>query len=114
MGARILSFLLGVMLAGFGWAIYDPSGLAGARLPAVDLGMFEGHRVFIGLGLLALGVVSLLSAVLPKGDGPKGRGRRGPPVVDFDASPEPQAADESETEQHGEPASGSPRPSALW
>lgn len=91
MGARILSFLLGVMLAGLGWAIYDPKGLAGAKLPPIDLGMLEGHRIFIGLGALALGIVALLSAVLPKGDGPGGRKRRGPPVVDFDAAPEEPA-----------------------
>lgn len=91
MGARILSFLLGVMLAGLGWAIYDPKGLAGARLPPIELGMFEGHRIFIGLGALALGIVALLSAVLPKGDGPGGRKRRGPPMVDFDAAPEEPA-----------------------
>ncbi|MDO9222691.1 MAG: tetratricopeptide repeat protein [Caulobacter sp.] len=93
MGARILSFLLGVMLTGMGWAIYDPKGLAGTKLPPIDLGMLEGHRVFIGLGVLALGIASLLSAVLPRGGGPGGRKRRGPPVVDFDAAPDEPAAE---------------------
>jgi tetratricopeptide (TPR) repeat protein len=91
MGARILSFLLGVMLTGMGWAIYDPKGVAGVKLPPIDLGVLEGHRIFIGLGVLALGIAALLSAVLPRGGGPGGRKRRGPPVVDFDAAPEPAA-----------------------
>ena len=88
MGARILSFLLGVMLSGIGWAIVDPKGPAGVKLPALDLGMFEGHRAFIGWGLLALGIAALLSSVLPKGRGPKGGKRRSPTLVDFDALPE--------------------------
>lgn len=88
MGARILSFLLGVMLSGIGWAIVDPKGPAGVKLPALDLGMFEGHRAFIGWGLLALGIAALLSSVLPKGRGPKGSKRRSPTLVDFDALPE--------------------------
>eukprot|EP01035_Chromulina_nebulosa_P004138 gene4138-biopygen3400 len=58
MGARILSFLLGVMLSGIGWAIVDPKGPAGARLGSLDLGMFEGHRAFIGWGVRALRIVS--------------------------------------------------------
>ncbi|MCF8506458.1 MAG: tetratricopeptide repeat protein [Caulobacter sp.] len=91
MGARILSFLLGVMLSGIGWAIVDPSGFAGAKLGALDLGMFEGHRPFIGWGVLALGIVALLSAVLPRGGGPGGRKRKGPPAVDFDAVIDPPA-----------------------
>lgn len=103
MAARILSFLLGVLLAGIGWAIVAPKGLAGIELPPIDLAMFEGHRPFIGWGAVALGIVALLSAVLPKGDGPKGGKRRGPPVVDFDAAPEPAA----ETAPHGEPANAS-------
>lgn len=116
MGARILSFILGVMLAGLGWAIYDPKGLAGAKMPPIDLGLFEGHRLFIGLGVLALGIVSLLSAILPKGEGPKAK-RRGPPAVDFDAVVEEPAADDHDhghDEPHGHSTSGSPRPSALW
>lgn len=80
------------MLTGLGWAIYDPKGPAGVKLPPIDLGMLEGHRVFIGLGALALGIAALLSAVLPRGGGPGGRKRRGPPVVDFDAMPEEPAA----------------------
>lgn len=115
MGARILSFLLGVMLAGIGWAIYDPKGLAGAKLPTIDLGVLEGHRLFIGLGALALGSVALLSAVLPKGEGPKPK-RRGPPAVDFDAIVEAPAEDHAPAhdEAHAHSTSGSPRPSALW
>ena len=84
MAARILNFLLGVLLTAVGWAIADPTGPAGAYLPPMALGAFEGHRPFIGWGVVALGVVALLSAVLPRGGGPKG-GRKGPPVVDFDA-----------------------------
>jgi hypothetical protein len=57
------------------------------------LGMFEGHRSFIGWGAVALGVVALLAAVTPR-DGP-GKRRRGPPVVDFDAEPAPVAEAEA-------------------
>lgn len=115
MGARILSFLLGVMLSGLGWVIYDPKGPAGVKLPPIDLGLLEGHRLFIGLGALALGIVSLLSAVLPKGDGPRAK-RRGPPAVDFDAVVEEPAEDygHAHDETHAHSTSGSPRPSALW
>lgn len=115
MGARILSFLLGVMLSGLGWAIYDPKGLAGSRMPPIDLGLLESHRLFIGLGALAMGIVALLSAVLPKGDAPKAK-RRGPPAVDFDAVVEEPADDHhpGHDESHAHSTSGSPRPSALW
>lgn len=106
MGARILSFLLGLLLTGVGWAIVDPAGLAGVKLPALELGAFEGHRAFIGWGALALGIVALLSAILPRGGGPKGGKRRGPMIVDFDAAPEPPA---SET-HHGEGVSASAEP----
>lgn len=133
MGARILSFLLGVMLGGIGWSIVDPKGPAASRLPPLDLGMFEGHRLFIGWGLAALGIAALLSAVLPKG---KPR-PKGPPKVDFDAAPDVTSVsdhhedpahhddgehhdDEHDHEAHGDAhghhvsSSGSPRPSALW
>ena len=115
MGARILSFLLGVMLSGIGWAIYAPKGLAGTRLPPIDLGMLEGHGLFIGLGALALGIVALLSAVLPKGGRAKAK-RRGPPAVDFDAVVEEPAKDHDRARDapHAHSTSGSPRPSALW
>ncbi len=114
MGARILSLLLGAMLTGFGWAMVEPKGPAGLRLPPLDLGMFEGHRAFIGWGVLALGIVSLLSAVLPKG-GRKGGKRRAPPVVTFDAEPEPPVeVPEEETPAHNVRLSSSPTPSALW
>ena len=89
MAARMLSFLLGVLLTGLGWAIVAPKGFLGVDLPPIDLSILEGHRPFIGWGAVALGIVALLSAVMPKGDGPKGKTRRGPPVVDFDAAPEP-------------------------
>lgn len=113
MGARILSFVLGVMLGGIGWAIVDPKGPAGARLPALDLGMFEGHRAFIGWGLLALGIASLLSAVLPKGADGKAA-RKGPPMVDFDALPDLDAHHDGETPADPLRLSNSPTPSALW
>ncbi len=118
MGARILSFLLGVMLGGIGWAIVEPRGPIGLKLPAFDLGMLEGHRMFIGWGLVALGIAALLSAVLPKGRPAKAR-RDGPPLVDFDASPEteehhPSAAFDPDPHAHPASNSGSPRPSALW
>lgn len=119
MDARILSLLLGLMLGSFGWAIVDPKGPAASRMPPLDLGMFEGHRMFIGWGLLALGIAALLSAVLPKG-GTKTR-RGGPPRVDFDASPDevhpaPEDHGPADAHAHAHPviSSGSPRPSALW
>lgn len=119
MGARILSLVLGLMLGGFGWAIVDPKGPAAARMPPLDLGMFEGHRMFIGWGLVALGIVALLSAVLPKSKPGKST-RSGPPLVDFDAAPQieehPAPTDHHDPDAHGHPVSnsGSPRPSALW
>lgn len=115
MGARLLSLLLGIMLTGFGWAMVEPKGPAGLRLPPLDLGMFEGHRAFIGWGVLALGIAALLSAVLPKG-GRKGGKRRGPPAVDFGAEPEAEAEHYGEGEEaaHTTRLSGSPTPSALW
>lgn len=114
MGARLLSLLLGIMLAGFGWAIVEPKGPAGVRLPPLDLGMLEGHRAFIGWGVLALGIAALLSAVLPKGE-PKAARRRGPPVVDFGAEPETPAEPRDDEEPvHSVRLSSSPTPSALW
>ena len=113
MGARILSFLLGVMLSGIGWAIVDPKGPAGATLGSLDLGMFEGHRAFIGWGVLALGIVALLSAVLPR-DEPKTR-PKGPPAVSFDAEPEaPAEAHDAEAPVRSVRLSSAPTPSALW
>jgi len=113
MGARILSFVLGLMLGGFGWAIVEPKGAVGAWLPALELGMFEGHRAFIGWGLLALGIASLLSAVLPRG-APARPARKGPPMVDFDALPEPDVHHEAEAPARPVRLSSSPTPSALW
>ncbi|MFZ5669484.1 MAG: hypothetical protein ACOY4K_08310 [Pseudomonadota bacterium] len=110
MGARLLSFLLGLLLAGVGWALVAPAGPVGAVLPALTLGLFEGHRAFIGWGAAALGVVSLLSAVLPKGEGAGGRRRRAPPAVDFDAAP----SHEDDPGPEGHAGSGAPRPTALW
>ncbi len=129
MVARFLSLLLGLMLSSIGWAIVDPKGPAASRIPPLDLGMFEGHRVFIGWGLLALGIAALLSAVAPKSR-PK---RKAPPVVDFNATSisdhhedpshhgdDPHHEDDHDHRQHGDDhghhvsSSGSPRPSALW
>lgn len=92
MAARILNLILGLLLVAVGWAIADPASPAGQHLPPLALGMLEGHRPFIGWGAVALGIVALLSAVLPRGGGPKG-GRKGPPVADFEAEPEPSHAD---------------------
>lgn len=116
MAARLLSFLLGALLTGVGWAIVDPKGLVGAKLPSLELGMFEGHRAFIGWGAVALGVVSLLSAVLPRDSrSAKGR-RRGPPMVDFDATPEAEPVSyHPESEPEAAPFKGNaPSPSSLW
>lgn len=111
MAARILSFLLGVLLAGVGWALLDPAGPVGARLPALALGVFEGHRFFIGWGAAALGAVSLLSAILPRGDARK---RRAPPAVDFDADPD-EPPPESESQDHqAVGVAGSPKAAPLW
>lgn len=114
MGARLLSLLLGLMLTGFGWALVEPKGPAGVRLPPLDLGMFEGHQAFIGWGVLALGIAALLSALLPQG-GPKGSRRRRPPVVDFGAEPEAPVEHHGEEQAvHTTRLSSSPTPSALW
>ena len=113
MAARFLSFLLGALPTGVGWAIVDPKGFAGARLPSLDLGVFEGHRAFIGWGAVALGVVALLSAVLPRDGAPAKEKRRGPPAVDFGADP---AVDQADAEQPGASSADgrAPSPSSLW
>lgn len=118
MASRIVSFLLGALLTAVGWAIVDPKGLVGAKLPGLELGDFEGHRVFIGWGAVALGVVALLAAVGPRdGRSSKGR-RRGPPLADFDA--DPPAAEEvtytpPQQEAEALPSMGrAPSPSSLW
>jgi len=81
MVARILSLLAGVLFAGIGWAIVAPNGMAGIELPAIELGMFEGHRPFIGWGAAAVGIVAPLSPVLPRHGG-GGGGKRPPgPLV---------------------------------
>jgi len=93
MVARILSLLAGVLFAGVGWAILAPGGMAGIELPAIKLGIFEGHRPFIGWIAAALGIVALLSSVLPRDGGGGGGKRRTAPLVDFDAEPAPSAAE---------------------
>ena len=100
MAARILSLLAAIIFAGIGWAIIAPGGIAGVEPPAISLGMFEGHRSFIGWGAAALGIVALLSSILPR-DGGGGGKRRAAPLVDFDAGPAPSAAE-------GEHAGGGP------
>lgn len=101
MAARILSLLAAIIFAGIGWAIIAPGGIAGVEPPAISLGMFEGHRSFIGWGAAALGIVALLSSILPRDGGGGGGKRRAAPLVDFDAGPAPSAAD-------GEHAGGGP------
>jgi hypothetical protein len=100
MAARILSLLAAMVFGAVGWALMAPGIVAGVEPPAIPLGMFEGHRSFIGWGAAALGIVGLLSSILPRGGGGGGK-RRAAPQVDFDAEPAPSAAD-------GEPASGGP------
>ncbi len=101
MAARFLSLLAGILFAGLGWAILGPGAIAGVEPPSIQLGMFEGHRSFIGWGAAALGIVALLSSVLPRGGGGGGGKRRAAPRIDFDAEPAPSAAD-------GEPVGGGP------
>jgi hypothetical protein len=101
MAARILSLLAAIIFAGIGWAIIAPGGIAGVEPPAISLGMFEGHRSFIGWGAAALGIVALLSSILPRDGGGGGGKRRAAPLVDFDAGPAPSAAE-------GEHAGGGP------
>ncbi len=104
MVSRILRVLLGVALVVVGWAILAPTGLIDVEPPHVPLGLFEGHRPFIGWGAALLGIVALLSGVLPRGGG--GGGKRGAtPAVDFEAAPAPSAAE-------GEAAHGGPAASA--
>ncbi|MDP2259046.1 MAG: tetratricopeptide repeat protein [Caulobacter sp.] len=93
--------LAGILFAGLGWAILGPGAIAGVEPPSIQLGMFEGHRSFIGWGAAALGIVALLSSVLPRGGGGGGGKRRAAPRIDFDAEPAPSAAD-------GEPVGGGP------
>jgi len=111
MAARILSFLLGALLTGVGWAIVDPKGFAGAKLPSLDLGVFEGHRAFIGWGAVALGIVALLSAVLPRDGAPHKGKRRGPPAVDFGAD---SVLDQAEQPDASSADGRAPSPSSLW
>lgn len=97
--SRILRLLLGAALLVVGWAVIAPKGVAGVDLPTVALGVFEGHRPLIGWGVALLGVVAVLTAILPSGGGGGGKGRAGP-TIDFDATPEPSAA-EGEADHHG-------------
>jgi len=113
MAARILSLLAGVLFAGIGWAILAPGGIAGIDPPTMQLGLFEGHRPFIGWGAAALGIVALLSSVLPRGGGGGGGKRRAAPQVDFDAEPAPSAADgEAASAGHTAFAPQAPPPTA--
>ncbi|ATQ44084.1 hypothetical protein [Caulobacter mirabilis] len=116
MASRILSLLLGALLTTVGWALVDPKGLVGAKLPGLEhLGAFEGHRAFIGWGAVALGGVAILAALLR--DDHKGAGRRrNPPIVDFGADPEPSTATEpaAVAEEPATPLGRSPSPSPLW
>lgn len=110
---RILSLLLGVGLLYAGWAIIAPKGFAGVELEAIQLGLFEGHRSFIGWGAAALGIVAVLSSILPRDGGGGGRKRRSSPPVDFDAAPEPSAVEgEADHGSHTATAVSAPPPTA--
>ena len=112
MVSRILRLLLGAALLALGWAVLAPKGVVDITLPAVPLGLFEGHRPFIGWGVSLLGLAAVLSAVLPGGGG-GGRGRRSAPAVDVDAAPEPSAAEgEADHASHTATVVSAPPPTA--
>lgn len=112
MVSRILRLLLGAALLTLGWAVLAPKGVVDITLPAVPLGLFEGHRPLIGWIVALLGLAAILSAVLPDGSG-GGRKRQTSPVVDFDAAPEPSAAEgEAGHGSHTATAVSAPPPTA--
>ena len=85
--------LLGLALGGVGYALLHPGGLEG-RIPPIPLGPFESLKLFVAAAAAGLGLVIFIAALMPKGPGGPGGGRKrrkgSPPVtVDFTADPTP-------------------------
>jgi tetratricopeptide (TPR) repeat protein len=106
--ARIVGLLLGLVLAGLGWAIVQPEGLLGSHLPALSLGAFEPERYGVGYAAVLLGVVVFIAGLMPKppGGGSKKKRKSSGYVTDFGVS-EPAAASGTEAMLEPEPAEAS-------
>ena len=65
MVSRLIGLLLGLMLAAAGYIIVQPLGSLVPPPPPVSLGEFEGLRVLIGWGALALGGMAILANLWP-------------------------------------------------
>jgi hypothetical protein len=65
MMSRLIGLLLGLLLAAAGYIIVQPLGSLAPPPPPVSLGDFEGLRVLIGWGALALGGLAILANLWP-------------------------------------------------
>jgi hypothetical protein len=65
MVSRLIGLLLGLILAAAGYIIVQPLGSLVPPPPALSLGEFEGLRVLIGWGALALGGLAVLANLWP-------------------------------------------------
>lgn len=103
--ARIVGLLLGLVLAGLGWAIVQPEGMLGSHLPALSLGAFEPERYGVGYAAVLLGVVVFIAGLMPKppGGGSKKKRKSSGHVTDFGISEPAAAAAASGTEAMLEP-----------
>ena len=84
---RIVGILLGLALAAAGYAITHPLGLGG-RIPVIALGPFGPQGTFLAWAAYLLGFMLLTAAVLSRGPGGSGGGkRRRAPSADFTSGP---------------------------
>lgn len=111
---RIFGLLLGLALGGAGYAILNPGGLEG-RIPPIPLGPFAAHGQILAYAAMGFGLVIFIAALMPKGPGGPGGGKRRkgdtPIVVSFDApaaEPAPAPAHDSHHASHAPPAPAHP------
>ncbi|HQN52120.1 MAG TPA: tetratricopeptide repeat protein [Phenylobacterium sp.] len=103
---RIFGMLLGLALGAAGYAILNPGGLEG-RIPPIPLGPFAPQGHVLAYAAMGLGLVIFIAALLPKGPGGPGGGKRSkgeqPIVVDFSApapAPAPTSSHDSPHAAH--------------
>lgn len=101
--------LLGLALGAAGYAILNPGGLEG-RIPPIPLGPVAPQGHVLAYAAMGLGLVIFIAALLPKGPGGPGGGKRSkgeqPIVVDFSA-PAP-AQTPASTSSHDSPHAAHP------